>query len=164
LSAELSDDAVWLTEGELKADLCAERLGAILLSIPGVGNWRLALADLCELRPGAGRVVVALDSDWRSKAAVHDAIWNLGQASAALGYEVDVALWDTTYKGLDDLLTAGFNPELHRLIKFPEPVWTPKLSSRVLARAPIRQRATAVNLETIRARIVDVLGSSYPSL
>jgi hypothetical protein len=163
LSGELRDRAIWISEGEIKADLSAERLGAVVLSIPGVGNWARALADLCELLPGGGRVVVALDSDWQSKAAVHQAIWCLRQACSAFGYGVQVALWNTTHKGLDDLLTAGLSPELHPLNDLPEPTWPLKVSSRILGDVPVREPPAAVELATMRTRITDLLAGAYLS-
>src|SRR5713226_1109056 len=66
------DKAIWVTEGEIKSDLAAERIGAIVVSIPGVSSWARALHDLQELLPGRGCVVVALDSDWQANPHVHD--------------------------------------------------------------------------------------------
>lgn len=127
------DDAVWVTEGEIKADLASQRLGAVVVSVPGVDLWSRALADLAELLPGGGRVVVALDSDWPEKPAVHAALWSLVLASQALGYRAEVALWDVTHKGLDDLLVAGLVPEVRPPGAVPALPWTWKTSSRPMA-------------------------------
>ena len=93
--------SLWITEGELKAAIAADRLGARVISVPGVGAWLKALPDVLDLLPGGGRVVVALDSDWHDKPAVLGAIWGLVQSCRALGYRVDVASWDASSKGLD---------------------------------------------------------------
>jgi hypothetical protein len=65
----------------------------VVLSIPGVGLWAKAIAKLAEPLPAGGRVVVALDSDWRQQPQVHGSLWCLGQCCEALGYKVEVALW-----------------------------------------------------------------------
>jgi hypothetical protein len=150
---DLQDGATWITEGEIKSDLSAERLGAVVLSFPGVDLWPLALSDLAELLPGGGRVVVALDADWRDNPAVHAALHALLLACPALGYRVDVALWDPARKGLDDLLTAGLRPELHTLAAVPAPPWRLKWSSKVLTEPPARATAPAVPLTEMRARL-----------
>jgi hypothetical protein len=124
---------LWITEGEIKADLSAERLGVTVISIPGVGLWARALPDLAELLPGGGRVVLALDLEWATSPAVLAACWGLRQAGGALGYEVKVATWTDKTMKLDDLLVAGAHPEIRPATAIPEPTWATKLSSRVLA-------------------------------
>src|SRR5205823_5320190 len=57
---KVGDPALWVTEGELKADYASERLGAVVLSIPGVDLWARALPDIQTLLPTPGRVVVAM--------------------------------------------------------------------------------------------------------
>jgi hypothetical protein len=151
---DLKDTAIWISEGELKADLSAERLRAKILSVPGASCWAHALPDVVELLPAGGRVVVALDADWREKPQVRVAVWNLAQACLALGYAVEIALWDPMWKGLDDLLVAGHQPELHSLERIPEPAWELKLSSQILADAPIRPPVTAVELEMMRQALL----------
>jgi hypothetical protein len=124
---------LWLCEGELKSDFCSERLGAVIVSIPGVDLWARALPDLQTLLPLPGRVVVAMDADWRKKPTVLRAMWHLAIAAQALGYEVEVALWDETNKGLDDLLKNGKWPERQPTSAIPTPPWKPKTSSIPLA-------------------------------
>lgn len=143
------DDTVWIVEGELKADLSVPRLGAVVVSIPGVSTWAAALPDLLELLPRGGRVVVALDADWCDKPEVHSALWNLCQSCSALGFSVEVALWDLKDgKGLDDLLTAGSKPTRAPPTAIPAPRWPIKLSSRVMTEVPAQ--ATQVTARTLR--------------
>lgn len=161
LSGELRDDAVWVVEGEIKADLCAERLGAVVLSIPGVSTWVRALPDVAALLPDGGRVVVALDADWRENPQVHAAVWGLCQAVPALGYETEVGLWDVTHKGLDDLLAGGLNPQRTGTAAVPAPDWPLKLSSRILADAPARP-AEALSLPQVRALVAMAFWRACP--
>lgn len=145
---------VWVTEGEIKADLSAARLAATVLSIPGVSSWARAMADLAELLPGGGRVVVALDMDWRTKPQVHAAAWDLAAACAARDYAVEVATWDGQYKGLDDALAAGARPDRNPRSILTEPKWTGKLSSRVLGPPLTPVPGPPVcDLETMRAEL-----------
>jgi hypothetical protein len=157
---------VWVTEGEIKADLAAERLGAVVLSVPGVDLWQRALPDLAELLPGGGRVVVALDADWRDKPPVHRAVWSLLLACGAIGYDAEVALWDLNHgKGLDDLLTAGRNPALHPPTDIPPPAWGLKVSSRIVCetREPTG-RDHPIPLAEARRRLAAAMrgGDPYP--
>jgi hypothetical protein len=112
-----------------------------------------------ELLPAGGRVVVALDADWREKPQVHAALWGLAQACTALGYETKVALWDSAWKGLDDSLVGGHRPELHPLEKIPEPEWRLKVSSQILADAPNRRQPAAMPLATAREGIREQLAA-----
>jgi hypothetical protein len=150
LSGRLQDVAVWVTEGEIKADLASERLGAVLLSIPGVGLWSRCLPDLADLLPGGGRVVIAMDADWRDKPPVHTAAWRLCLASGLLGYEVKVASWHTAKKGLDNLLTAGLTPALRPPGDLPPPDWKGRVASVILAETTAPTAMEARTLEAVR--------------
>jgi hypothetical protein len=156
---------VWVVEGEIKADLAAERLGSLTVSIPGVAAWGLALEDLGLLLPCGGTVVVALDADWRENSQVHQAVWGLAQACTGLGYRVEVALWEMTHKGLDDLLQAGLRPRRTAPTELPAPPWAPKISSRPLAWLPPGQgkRQPAWTLAEARERLRETLASLFPS-
>jgi hypothetical protein len=158
-TGEVLSETVWITEGELKADFSADRLGAVVLSVPGVSSWALALADLEELLPDGGRVVVAFDSDWREKPPVHEAMWNLALASEAQGYTVEFATWDTESKGLDDLLATGSRPTRTSLAELPAPAWLLRVRSRRMADALPQPRATAATgLAEERVKTLDVAG------
>jgi hypothetical protein len=145
---------VWITEGEIKADLSAERLGAVVVSIPGVELWSRALPDLEELLPHGGRVVVALDADWREKPRVHNAFFNILLACTTLGYETEAALWDVrSGKGLDDLLINGDRPEIHPAAAIPAPRWEMKLTSQMLSELPATTpEMTGVSLHDLRQK------------
>jgi hypothetical protein len=145
--------AVWVTEGEIKADLASERLGAVVLSIPGVGLWARCLPDLAGLLSAGGQVVIAMDSDWRTKAAVHNAAWRLYLTCQALGYDVRVALWDTARKGLDDLLTAGGTPQVRPATALPAQEWTERVSSLLLAEIPGTMPTAGRTLADARAEL-----------
>jgi hypothetical protein len=157
ITGEPTPGVVWVVEGELKADLSSERLRAVVLSIPGASLWQRALPDIMELLPAGGRVVVALDADWRDKAPVHLGVWGLVQASVALGYVVEVALWETKYKGLDDLLTAGRHPERNPPSALPAPAWDRKVSSWALAEVPARAQTQVVTLAVMRRQLAEAL-------
>lgn len=153
------DSALWITEGEIKVNISAARLGAIGISIPGVSSWALALPDIITLLPGGGSVVIAMDSDWREKLQVHLALWRLAQACHALGYSVRVAIWEPTHKGLDDLLVAGVRPTLTELEQIPAPDWTLKVTSAQLAEATAPRTIKAVTLDTIRENLNGVFAA-----
>jgi len=160
----VTDSTVWLTEGEIKANISAERLGAVVVSVPGVTSWATALPDLAELLPDGSKVVVAFDSDWQKNQQVHGSLWQLGQACIALGYDVEVATWKPTYKGLDDLLIAGLHPQRMALDAIiPEPAWELKVMSMRLAEATARPSAmAAITLTDVRAALRKVFESLSP--
>jgi hypothetical protein len=144
---------VWATEGEIKSDIAAQRLGVVVVSVPGVASWAAALPDIAELLPGGGRVVVAFDADWPEKPQVHRATWSLALACGALGYEVEVATWESTHKGLDDALVAGARIDRGPPGTIPPPAWTHRLRSAALARAPTRPAPATVPLAALRTAL-----------
>jgi len=159
----VTDSTVWLTEGEIKANISAERLGAVVVSIPGVTSWSTALPDIADLLPGGGKVVVAFDADWQKNRQVHGSLWQLGQACIALRYDVEVATWEPTYKGLDDLLIANLIPQRMALDAMPAPPWELKVSSMRLVEATVRQTVTsAMTLADARAALRKVFRRLSP--
>jgi len=159
----VTDPAIWVTEGEIKANVSAERLGAVVVSIPGVTSWATALPDIAQLLPGGAKVVAALDSDWRKNPRVLAALWQTAQACTALEYDVEVATWEPTYKGLDDLLVAGLRPQRMALDEIPAPPWEMKVSSMRLAETTVRQTAMdAITLMDARTALRKVFERLSP--
>jgi hypothetical protein len=159
----ISDRAIWFTEGEVKADIAAERLGAVVVSIPGVTSWALAVPDILELLPDGGRVVGAMDGDWATKPQVHTAIWRLSMACQALGYVAEVATWQQlAYKGLDDLLAVGHHPRRMAPAEMPVPTWEAKISSILLAETTARQAMEAIMLTDARRKLREMFRTLSP--
>jgi hypothetical protein len=131
------NEPLYVTEGELKADYSADKLGAVVISIPGVGNWAKALPDIAELSNHGTRIAIALDSDADNNPAVGEARWNLAQATDALGYKTKVATWTPEFKGIDDLLVTGQKPEMKSPGELPSTNWTPKQTARTLTTAKL---------------------------
>jgi len=114
--AVVTDQRVYLTEGPLKADIAARRLGAVALGITGVTTWRTALPALDALQAqGHDVVVVALDADdagdpkkQHTVAMVEAVRQEVAAALVAQGFAVRFARWDHSRgKGVDDLLLGG---------------------------------------------------------
>lgn len=92
-----------VTEGELKADVATLLARRPVLSVPGVGAWRLALPVVAALRPG--RVLVAFDSDAIDNPDVATAAERLLRALRNAGVRAALHTWPAAHgKGLDDLL------------------------------------------------------------
>jgi len=94
---------VWITEGPLKADIAALKLGRLVLAVAGVGNWSSIIPIIREIRPA--RAIIAFDMDKSSNQAVklHSealAAWLIRRDIRT--FEAD---WDYRFKGLDDLVT-----------------------------------------------------------
>lgn len=106
----ITDPRVFITEGTIKAQMAAWRLGAVVISSPGVACWSAAgiVETAVKLAKPGGMVVVAYDADKTRKSAVAQAEASLCRALEAAGLDVRVARWDAEVgKGLDDLLVAG---------------------------------------------------------
>jgi len=106
---EITDSAIYITEGTIKANIASDRLGAVVISSPGVASFGAAgVVDVAvKLAKPGGRVVVAYDADKRGKPAVAQAETSLCRALLDAGLDVKIARWDPGLgKGLDDLLVA----------------------------------------------------------
>jgi len=98
--------SLWITEGPLKADVVAEKVGVTALGVTGVSAWRRALPLIRAL--GAKRAILAFDRDEGARAA-EAVVRNVSQLAGALsrmGVDVLYASWDEG-KGVDDALMAG---------------------------------------------------------
>jgi hypothetical protein len=98
---------LWITEGELKADVCTALEDFAIVGLPGVSMWRCAVHMVDAINPR--RVVVALDADWKStdpkKRHVREAREQLVTTLAARGFDTHAADWPLEHgKGLDDYL------------------------------------------------------------
>jgi len=106
-AAPPTDTRIYLTEGELKADIASEWLGAVVVSAPGVGSWRLGIAAVSALASQGAEVVVAFDADARTNRHVAARERELVAALHDEGYSVHRAAWPSDLKGIDDALVAG---------------------------------------------------------
>ncbi|MDA8344169.1 MAG: DUF3854 domain-containing protein [Thermaerobacter sp.] len=104
--AKTSGTQLWITEGPLKADLVASRLGQPCLGIAGVANWHSALPLLGDVK----EAILAFDEDQPGPAreAVEANARAFTQALAERGVKILRATWDWSQaKGIDDALQAG---------------------------------------------------------
>lgn len=102
---------IWITEGPIKADISATRLGVTVFGVPGVSTWRGALNLLDN---SIDRVVVAYDQDMYENDAVKHNARALCDALLATGRTVAVAMWRGA-NGLDDALVNGIEPKVRIL-------------------------------------------------
>lgn len=98
-----------VTEGELKADVATHLGGDPVVSVPGVGAWRLALDTARAWCGAAARgsltVVTAFDADMNTNPAVARAARELHRALTLDGFDARVKRWSPAEgKGLDDYL------------------------------------------------------------
>jgi hypothetical protein len=99
---DLGAERLVITEGELKADVATALSGWPVVSIPGVGAWRGAIA--LAVTSGARVVAVALDMDARTNPIVARVQRELVLALRARVERVELWRWDPRFKGLDDYL------------------------------------------------------------
>jgi len=100
---------IFITEGSLKAAVAAWHLGAHVIGVPGVSNWRRAL-DL--LTPKVA-VAIAYDADADTNPLVARQQLELSRAIFWAGHPVAIATWDSRYKGIDDAILAGLSINLN---------------------------------------------------
>lgn len=80
-----------ITEGEIKADIATLRTGHVYISVPGVGNWSLALDVARAL--GSKRVLLAFDADSDRNPDVAGALIRTAEAASRLGMVVAAQTW-----------------------------------------------------------------------
>jgi hypothetical protein len=102
----VTDPRLFITEGELKADIASDRLGAVVVSVPGVGSWRKGVNVVREMAPPGGEVVVAFDMDARMNRHVAAHERELVASLHDEGFAVLNASWPLGFKGIDDALVA----------------------------------------------------------
>lgn len=115
---------VYFTEGEKKAMVANELLGAPCVSFPGVGTFKTAFEKRCCeqsiveycLSKGLRRGVLCYDADKKNNAAV------LQQEKSCIKWFVEnkielmIGDWTESFgKGLDDILLKGLLPTLHSI-------------------------------------------------
>ena len=103
-------DAVYLTEGVMKADIAQHLSNALgqprcFVGLTGVGNinqFRRLLKELATVH--INRIIVAFDMDALINENVRNARHRVLQEGSDAGFEMTPIAWDEKYKGIDDLL------------------------------------------------------------
>ena len=112
-----TESVLWITEGEIKADVSALYLQETVLGMPGVGQC----PDKAITQAQAGNfseICVAMDAE--DKPHVKLAIAKLIRLAKQNGLGASVAVWEAAQgKGLDDLVAAGGAP----MVMSPESWW-----------------------------------------
>jgi hypothetical protein len=125
---------IWLTEGILKAEVVAYKLGVVAVGALGTGALRQALPVVAETARRwhkdatlfSAPIVLAPDADAREKLGVAKAFWEVAKHLQREGFSVAFALWSPKFKGIDDALLAGEKPS----VVAPE-VWLATLQARI---------------------------------
>jgi hypothetical protein len=96
---------VWVTEGQIKADIAAYHLGGRFLGQPGVS---LCIQQVIDVAQSEKAHTLRIAHDAEDKIHVLAAIRKLSQRALSRGISPAVVLWDPDRgKGFDDLLAAG---------------------------------------------------------
>jgi hypothetical protein len=125
---------IWVTEGILKSEVVSFKLGVVVVGALGTGALRQAVPIVAETTRRWHRdanlfsapIVLAPDSDARTKLEVAKAFWETAKRLQREGFSVAFAIWSPKFKGIDDALLAGETPT----VVAPE-VWLATLQARV---------------------------------
>ena len=99
------DEAVYLTEGALKADVASVLSGKKFIGITGVNNTSQLPKVLKTLKKnGVKYVCVCVDMDYREKQEVANALAKIKEMIIEAGLKCPTLHWDEKYKGIDDFL------------------------------------------------------------
>jgi len=101
-------ETVIITEGIIKANITADRMGRAVIAVPGVTITADVIPLLTQL--GATGVWLAYDNDAATKPEVARAEQKLIDTLSALTCTVHRLSWAVTWKGVDDALTSGIVP------------------------------------------------------
>jgi DNA primase len=97
-----------VTEGALKSDICSFFLNAPFVAASGVTQFGSDFGvNIKQKFPHVERVVISLDSDWRTNDAVRLGLSTLRRNIEDAGLEWRVRSWPSEFKGLDDYLFAS---------------------------------------------------------
>ncbi len=106
----LPQNALRISEGELKSDLVTYRIGLATISVPGVNGWKKAMPIVQHFK--SKRVLVAFDADRNTNPAVAEAQAELVASLRELGdVKVCIETWPAEHgKGIDDVFAGGHEP------------------------------------------------------
>ncbi len=102
----------WITEGPLKADIASYFLKETVIAVPGVNTWRSSGLIEGIKENDIQEAIIAYDADAVTNIEVAKAALRLGRELHRIGLKVLYAVWDTEYKGIDDLLATDKKPEI----------------------------------------------------
>jgi hypothetical protein len=165
---------IWVTEGILKAEVVAYKLGVVAVGALGTGALRQAVPIVAETARRwhkdatlfSAPVILAPDSDARAKLEVARAFWEAAKRLQREGFSVSFALWSPKFKGVDDALLAGETPT----VVSPE-TWLATLQARIrneLLQVKVRPRllldgeiAQAIELPESIAPAQSIVAQTY---
>lgn len=100
-----SGTMVWITEGSIKSDILALLTGYPVL---GKAGTDAGLEDVARACLKFETAVLCYDMDWQTNKFVRNALVRQARAiEQRTGIPVKIALWDESFKGVDDFLLAG---------------------------------------------------------
>lgn len=98
-----------ITEGALKANICAELLGCCVIGLVAAGTYPFTIGwDLRRAMPEIQKIAIAYDADYRTNDKVRRHLTRLQESLSAAGYDARRLEWPIEQgKGLDDYLING---------------------------------------------------------
>lgn len=122
-----SEQPLWITEAPLKADVFAAKTHLPVIGTAGVNAGWVAAADATM---NYGKVILAFDMDWDTNIGVQHAMNKLrAEILRRHNIPIDIAMWSSTFKGIDDYLLAG-NSQI-KMIPFTDSIMREVVSANI---------------------------------
>lgn len=128
----IKTSTIFITEGRFKARVLAKEFNAVVLSVQGVGNWKLIKEEIKNLKEsdtfneryvGVGdadirHIMVSFDADMSYNLQVLKQAVKMVKNLEDLNLEIKFAIWnDELGKGIDDMILAGHKKNLDSIGK-----------------------------------------------
>lgn len=129
---EIKTPTIFITEGRFKARVIAKEFNAVVLSVQGVGNWKLIKEEIENIQgseifkrkyKGVGEstirhIMVAFDADMSYNIQVSRQAVKMVKNLEDLDLEIRFAIWaDELGKGIDDMIFEGHKNMLYSMDK-----------------------------------------------
>ena len=111
-----------ICEGEKKGIVASEHEQSLVITLPGVGTYRLIEEIFPWLvKVGIDRIAVANDLDMMQNAMVRDATIKLLCLVEEKRFIPEMGLWSAPFgKGIDDCIIRGGKPEYKKITGLPK--------------------------------------------
>jgi hypothetical protein len=154
----------------LEVWIASDLLGEILSKIQ-FKSLRLSTSTCCVGHHPSGHrasnlvdrthAVVVLNADWRFDPQAILAAWDISKILEALEFDVEVMAWDEVVENTRHADQQMTSPLRSSRVSLPEPKWSGKRTSRVMAELPRKSDLKSISLAEARKRLSNELQAAF---